>query len=291
MSDGLLDTLADALGARPAAIEPLAGGCVGEVYRVRGAGTDAVAKVDRGRRARLDVEGAMLAYLADHSALPVPRVILSRPDLLVMEFIESDGGRSAGDRRGADLDAADRLAALHAIASPDGRFGFGFDTLIGGLDQPNPPTPSWLAFFRDSRLLHMARAAHDAGRLPARTLARLDALAGRLDRWIDDASSAPSLIHGDVWGGNVLIRGERVAAFIDPAIYHADAEIELAFTTLFSTFAPAFYERYAERRPIRDGFFEERRDLYNLYPLLVHARLFGGSYVGSVENTLGRFGV
>lgn len=80
-------------------------------------------------------------------------------------------------------------------------------------------------------------------------------------------------------------------AFIDPAIYVAHAEIELAFTTLFSTFGAAFYERYAEHRPIAEGFFEQRRDLYNLYPLLVHVRLFGGSYVGSVENTLGRFGV
>ena len=75
-----------------------------------------------------------------------------------------------------------------------------------------------------------------------------------------------------------------------PAIYFADAEIELAFATLFNTFGDSFFARYSERRPLRPGFFEERRDLYNLYPLLVHVRLFGGGYVGAVERILDRFG-
>ncbi len=288
MPDTLLDDLEHALGTRPSALEPLGGGCVGEVYRARTpAGADAVVKVDRSASPRLDVEGAMLTHLAEHSDLPVPGVILSRPDLLVMEFIET--ARAASPR--ADLHAADCLAALHEVRSPDGRFGFGIDTLIGGLHQPNPWTASWLEFFREHRLRFMAREALDAGRLPRRVMERVEALASRLDRWIDPAGATPSLLHGDAWGGNVLICGDRVAAFIDPAIYHGDPEIELAFTTLFSTFSPAFYERYAEHRPIAEGFFEQRRDLYNLYPLLVHVRLFGGSYVGSVENTLRRFGV
>jgi fructosamine-3-kinase len=100
----------------------------------------------------------------------------------------------------------------------------------------------------------------------------------------------PSLIHGDVWTTNVLAEGEQITAFLDPAIYFAHAEIELAFTTLFGTFGPAFYERYHQIRPIGPGFFETRRDLYNLYPLLVHVRLFGGSYVNSVHQILARFG-
>lgn len=288
MPDPLLDDLESALGARPAALGPLGGGCVGEVYHARMPGTPGVVvKVDRSSRPRLDVEGAMLAYLAEHSALPVPGVILARPDLLVMEFVETRRGASAK----ADLHAADCLAALHAVIASNRQFGFDTDTLIGGLHQPNPWTGSWLDFFRDQRLLRMAREALEAGRLPGPTMARVESLAGRLEQWIDADAASPSLIHGDVWGGNVLIDGDRVAAFIDPAIYHADPEIELAFTTLFSTFSPAFYDRYAEHRPIADGFFEQRRDLYNLYPLLVHVRLFGGSYVGSVENTLRRFGV
>ncbi len=82
----------------------------------------------------------------------------------------------------------------------------------------------------------------------------------------------------------------RIAGFVDPAIYFGHPEIELAFSTLFGTFGEPFFRRYAELRPLRPGFLEHRRDLYNLYPLLVHVRLFGGSYVNSVDGTLKRLG-
>ncbi|MDP6927871.1 MAG: fructosamine kinase family protein, partial [Rhodospirillales bacterium] len=128
-----------------------------------------------------------------------------------------------------------------------------------------------------------------SGRMPTSMMSRLERLAGRLSEWIDEPCE-PSLIHGDMWGGNVLCADGRITGFIDPAIYFADAEIELAFTTLFGTFGDDFFARYNEHRPLKPGFFETRRDLYNLYPLLVHVRLFGGSYVNSVETTLRRFG-
>jgi fructosamine-3-kinase len=134
----------------------------------------------------------------------------------------------------------------------------------------------------------MGRQALDSGRLPAASFAALERLCGKLDRYID-AGTRPSLIHGDVWGGNVLARAGRIAAFVDPAIYFADAEIELAFSTLFGTFGEAFFDRYREIRPIAPGFLEVRRDLYNLYPLLVHTRLFGASYAASVKRSLARF--
>lgn len=136
----------------------------------------------------------------------------------------------------------------------------------------------------------MAGEAGDAGRLPPRTRMRIDALAARLDRWIDD-DAKPSLIHGDLWGGNILSRGDRITGLIDPALYFADPEIELAFMTLFGSVGEAFFRSYGERLQLRPGFFEARCDLYNLYPLLVHVRLFGGSYVAQVERTLDRFGV
>ena len=168
-------------------------------------------------------------------------------------------------------------------------FGLERDTLIGGLPQPNPRTESWLVFFRDRRLQYMAREAHRAGRLPAAVLGRVESLAGRLDEWIDEPPH-PALIHGDMWTGNVLCHGGRISGFVDPAIYYADPEIELAFSTLFGTFGDSFFGRYNELSPLRPGFFGERKDLYNLYPLLVHVRLFGGSYVGGVERILSRFG-
>jgi fructosamine-3-kinase len=120
-------------------------------------------------------------------------------------------------------------------------------------------------------------------------LARIETLAGKLERWLFEPS-APSLLHGDIWSGNVLVRGDRIVGLIDPAVYYGHAEMELAFITLFNTFGDTFFRRYHELRPIEDGFFGERRDLYNLYPLLVHVRIFGGGYVQAVDRTLRRYG-
>ena len=118
----------------------------------------------------------------------------------------------------------------------------------------------------------------------------MERLAEELDELIGEPNP-PALIHGDVWSANVLARGDRITAFLDPAIYYADREIELAFISLFDSFGSAFLERYAEIRGIDRAFFETRRDLYNLYPLLVHTYFFGGGYLGSVRNTLDRFGL
>lgn len=226
----------------------------------------------------------MLRYLAEHSALPVPEVLHAEDTLLLMTAVETDGGINAA----AEADAGTLLANLHAVSAD--AFGFEHDTLIGALRQPNPWTLCWLEFFREYRLLYMAREALNAGRLPVGLMGRIETLAGRLDRWIEEPER-PSLIHGDMWTGNVLCRGGRIAGFIDPAIYYADAEIELAFSTLFGTFGTPFFESYQRHQPLRPGFFECRRDLYNLYPLLVHVRLFGGHYVSSVESIVHRFGV
>ena len=120
------------------------------------------------------------------------------------------------------------------------------------------------------------------GRLAPASFGRLEKLCARLGDWIEEPAQ-PSLIHGDLWDGNILVADGRIAAVLDPAIYYADREIELAFTTLFGTFGEAFFARYGELRPIAPGFFEARRELYNLYPLLVHATLFGGGYGQSVD--------
>ncbi|BAQ17109.1 fructosamine kinase family protein [Methyloceanibacter caenitepidi] len=233
----------------------------------------------------LALEGAMLADLARLSDLPVPHVYAAEADLLVMDFIDNDGGSitPAVERHAATL-----IAALHAI--PRDQFGYDYDTLIGPLHQPNPPSDTWLPFFRDHRLLHMAQAARDEGALPHPLYGRLERLAGRLGEYLAEPSH-PSLLHGDLWTGNVLVRGDRIAGFVDPAIYCGHPEIELAFTTMFGTFGRAFFDAYEEILPLEPGFHEVRRDTYNLYPTLVHVRLFGGSYVAAVERTLAKLGV
>lgn len=265
-------------------IAPLSGGCIGQVYKVRlQDGERVVVKADDGTAPKLDIEGRMLQYLAQHSDLPVPEVYVSQPHLLIMAYLPGDSTFSAH----AQAHAAELLAACHNITAPV--YGLEWDTLIGGLQQPNTPMASWLDFFREQRLLYMAGEGVRLGRLPTSVLSRLESFCGQLDRWLPEPER-PSLIHGDVWTTNVLARDHQITGFIDPAIYYADPEIELAFTTLFGTFSEPFFRRYEEIRPLSPGFFDTRRDIYNLYPLLVHVCLFGGSYVGSVDRTLRRFG-
>jgi len=276
--------VARALGTDVTTMQPLAGGCIGEVFLVELAGgRSAVAKVDSGRQPRLDVEGYMLRYLREHSALPVPDVLWSAPELLIMSHVPGDSHFS----HGAEAHAAALLGALHAVRGQ--AHGLERDTLIGGLHQPNPPTASWVAFFREHRLRYMAREVRAAGVMPPALLRRIEAFAEALDRFLEEPDH-PALLHGDVWTTNVLASGGRITGFIDPAVYYGHPEIELAFITLFSTFGAAFFEAYGEIRAIRPGFFEVRRDIYNLYPLLVHARLFGAGYLGGVERTIARLG-
>ncbi len=236
------------------------------------------------RPKHLPLEASMLTDLKRLSELPVPEVYHADETMLVMEWIDTDGGAITGS---AERHAAELLAALHA--KPFARFGYDHDTVIGPLPQPNPPSEHWLPFFRDQRLMAMARAALDEGVLPAPLFARLDRLAGRLGDYLAEPAH-PSLVHGDIWDGNVLVRTGRIAAFIDPAIYCADREIELAFTTMFGTFGRSFFDAYESLLPLEPGFHETRVALYNLYPTLVHVRLFGASYLSRIDQALRRLG-
>lgn len=265
----------------------LHGGCIAEVAKIDLAdGRSVVEKRSRpGDVTDLSFEGWMLRYLAERSDLPVPEVLEASPDRLVMRYVPHEVGRPS---RAAEVDAAEKLAALHGVRGQ--RFGLERDTLIGPLPQPNGELASWVAFFRERRLLAMTSLADDAGRLPEGFAARLERLAGKLDALFEEPA-APALLHGDVWSGNLLFRGERVAAFVDPAVYYGHPEIELAFTTLFGPFGETFYAAYAERAGIAPGFFEDRAELYNLYPLLIHAHLFGSGYLAPIDRTLRRHGL
>jgi len=281
MATGLQDTIAALTGKSPSQLSSLSGGSIADVYKISfPSDTPIVAKLSSG----LELEARMLNYLQEHSDLPVPQVIHADESLLLMSYLPSGSALNPM----AQIHAADLLAALHGITA--NKFGFEWDTVIGGLHQPNPQSENWLTFFRDHRLIYMGQLAVDKGRLPSGLFSRLREFCDQLDKWLN-VPSAPALIHGDMWGGNVLAQKGQITGFVDPAIYYADAEIELAFSTLFSTFGDDFFSRYQEHRPLAPGFFEERRDIYNLYPLLVHVCLFGGSYVNSVDAILKRFGI
>lgn len=282
-----------AIGERPSRVSPLAGGCVADVRLAEfPSGLRAVVKLDDRTAPTLDIEAEMLDDLRTRSDLPVPRTIHAEPSLLVLEHIENEG--TITSRASEQEHAASLLAALHGVrpAPPnDLRFGYDRDTLIGPLVQRNEWGGSWADFFRERRLLAMADVALRAGALPPSLASRLREFAERRLGALIDEPDAPSLVHGDAWAGNILVRDGRVAAFIDPALSYSHAETELAFGTLFGTFGERFFDAYRERRPIAPGFFEVRRDVYKLYPLLVHVRLFGAGYVSQVDAIIRRFGV
>lgn len=288
MNDGSLQArLKTALGSPVTEMAPLpvGFGLTGLAVRLDD-GRHLVVKARSGESGpSLEIEGYMLGELARLSDLPVPHVYIAEADLLVMDFIENDGGPITP---AVECDAARLLSALHATTRES--FGYARDTLIGPLAQPNPESSLWVPFFRDHRLLHMARAAQDEGRLPAAFLSRIETLAERLDDYLLEPHF-PSLLHGDLWTGNVLVDGRRIAGFVDPAISCGHPEIELAFTTMFGTFGDAFFDTYEGLAPLEPGFHDLRRDLYNLYPTLVHVRLFGASYVSGIDRTLARLGI
>ena len=273
--------VADALGVEPTACRELDGGMIGQVHRVDLAdGSTVVAKTGE---TPLQVEAAMLRYLETHTALPVPAVLSASDDLLVIEHVAGDSTITPAVER----DAADRLARLHAHSAD--RFGFPFETLCGPLAQPNPWTEQWIAFFREHRLVRQARGARTEGPLDDARFERVTAVAADLDALLNEPT-APALIHGDVWRTNVLAADGEVRAFLDPAIYYAHPEIELAYIDWTDTFGDVFLDRYRDQRPIEAGFFETRRFVYRLYPLLIHVRLFGEAYLPELDLALAELG-
>ena len=276
-------------GVPAAHLTPLRGGMIAEVYRVDLVdGRRAVAKVDRRTQPTLHIEGQMLGFLAAQTELPVPRLWHATPALLVMDWLP---GASRFDAR-AEVHAAELLAALHAVqpmGAHAGQSGFPFDTLIGALPQPNPWSASWATFFAEARLLHLGRLAVDMQRMPVALLRRLEALCGRMDELIEEPT-APSLVHGDIWGGNLLADDGRIVGVLDPALYFGHAEVELAYIALFHSFGQAFFTRYQELRPLTPGFFTARMSVYQLYPLLSHVCHFGGHYMADTASTLAGLG-
>lgn len=261
-------------------IVPLSAANNAQIYRLKLASNrHLVVKVaERG----LDTEAFMLKYLREKSKLPVPQVFYSNEHIIAMEYLAGMASTDDASQR----HAAELLAELHGVTSE--HYGFIRDTVIGSLPQPNPQMKDWPAFFAEHRLLFMTHEAHKEGKLDAKAVKMAEKLAGKLPHILRGAA-APGLIHGDVWSGNVLSERGKMTAFLDPAIYYADPEIELAFIRLLNTFGQAFFSRYNDIRPIRAGFFEERADIYALYPLLVHTRLFGFSYARKAIKILEKY--
>ncbi|MXV64248.1 phosphotransferase [Natronorubrum sp. JWXQ-INN-674] len=281
MAESIAADVARVLDVHPAEVTELEGGQIGAVYRIdRADGPPVVAKVDE---TPLEVEAFMLRTLARESELPVPDVLFADSDLMILEYVEGSTDHGPAAAR----DAADRLAALHGERAD--AFGFKRDTLTGPVRQPNPWTDSWIDFYREHRLEHLTRVAVESGALPSSLAERVAAVGDALEALLDEPD-APSLIHGDIWTTNILSRDGEVTAFLDPATYYGHPEIELAYIDWTGTFGDAFFDRYETHHAVDAGFFDRRRYVYRLYPLLVHVHLFGGRYVADLEATLDRLG-
>jgi len=166
------------------------------------------------------------------------------------------------------------LADLHRNTGP--RFGWHRDNYIGATPQQNGWCDDWAEFWRERRLRPQLALSRKNG-------FHLDIPS--LDSLLMNHRPKPSLLHGDLWNGNVGFTAEGPVIF-DPAVYYGDREADLAMTELFGGFPPEFYASYKENYPLEAG-YEKRKHLYNLYHLLNHLNIFGGGYLGQVRATLG----
>ena len=178
---------------------------------------------------------------------------------------------------------AQNLAAMHkadtsAFMEAGGSFGFFQDNFIGARPQSNTPSDSWISFFREHRLAPQFKSADSY--FESQDRSKITKLLDHLEDFLIEPEK-PSLLHGDLWSGNVMCGPDGKAMLIDPACYVGHAEADLAMTELFGGFPQNFYEAYHEANPLQPG-YEKRRDLYNLYQLLNHLNLFGPTYLGPV---------
>ncbi|MES0490520.1 MAG: fructosamine kinase family protein [Leptospirales bacterium] len=211
-----------------------------------------------------EVEGLSLLR---KSNLPVPEVITYSQKSILLKYYQP--------ARALPENAGRMLANLHSQEANE--FGLQTDNFIGSLVQKNGLHKQWGEFYRDHRITFMLDLYRKRSLVSKTDELIWNALLEKIPELTADAKS--SLLHGDLWSGN-LMYCESGPLFIDPAVYYGDYRVELAFTELFGGFPESFYRGYKEVKPIDEG-YEKLKSLYHVYPLLVHANLFGGGYYTS----------
>jgi len=282
--EGLLESLGDASPIQSA--RPVGGGCINNGMRLQTQNETYFLKWNSDSLPGMfPAEAYGLSLLAQTHTVRVPAVLglddapFQRPAFILLEWLDGPQPDQAA--------LGEQVAEMHRLGfSPrtPPAYGLDQDNYIGSTPQRNGWEEDWITFYCERRLRPQAELARRNGRLPTGRRQRLELLMERLDRWLGGVERRPSLLHGDLWGGNV-IAGPRGGALIDPAVYYGDREADLAFTELFGGFSSRFYQAYQAVWPLEPG-YRERRDLYNLYHLLNHLNLFGESYGGEVDSVL-----
>jgi fructosamine-3-kinase len=196
---------------------------------------------------------------------------------LVLEFIDFN---SSGKGRAEDLGR--QLADMHRISAP--QYGWWRDNTIGSIPQINALADNWPEFWRDRRIgrqLALAAGNGFGGALQRKG----ERLLAKLDGFFTGYAPLPSLLHGDLWGGNYAYSAAGEPVIFDPAVYYGDREADLAMTELFGGFPAAFYVGYREAFPLDAG-YPMRKALYNLYHVLNHLNMFGEGYLGQAEGMI-----
>jgi len=272
----------DAAGAfRIERATPAAGGCIHRSYILEGSGRRFFAKInDRSQLDNFAAEADGLRALAAAGAR-VPSPLRSgsteKEAFLLMEHLDL---RANGDY--AALGSA--LAAVHSNRGE--HYGWTRGNYIGATPQTNLSSSSWTDFWRDARLVPQLDLAGRNG-LGGALLKKGEKLLAALPQLLAGHAPAPSLLHGDLWGGNAAFLADGSPVLFDPAVYFGDREADLAMTELFGGFPKAFYAAYREAAPLDAG-YATRKDLYNLYHVLNHANLFGGGYAAQAERMVER---
>jgi len=282
MSPELRDALGVRLGRPVLGAKRLSGGDINEAFEVAlSDGTSVfVKRHPNPPEGMFEAEARGLRWLEQADAIRVPRVVAvsdERPAFLALELL-------APARRGPRFDEVlgRSLGALHAFGAPT--FGLDHDNFIGRLAQSNAVSGDWAAFYWTSRIEPQLRLATDRGLINGGTGSSFEALRRLLPERVGP-DEPPSRLHGDLWGGNLHVDETGQPCLIDPAVYGGHREVDLAMMRLFGGFGERVFAAYEESWPLAPG-ASERVPLYQLYPLLVHVNLFGGSYVGSLKRAL-----
>ena len=225
----------------------------------------------------------MLEKSKNGPSVPRPLGISPEPNpkFLLLEYIESSTPKSEFYVRFGRA-----LADMHKETQE--QYGLGHDNFIGSTIQKNELESDGVIFFREHRIRFQQKLARKTRGLPKDVDRRLDLFCEKLETLLNLKNEKPALLHGDLWSGNYFPSRDQVPYIFDPAVYFGLREADLAMTEMFGRMPEEFYSAYHEAFPIQPGYIE-RKDIYNLYHLLNHYNLFGGSYLKQADRTVRNF--